>query len=190
MTIDVGRTTEFVATSLQPAIDRDWSVRAGQLEWNVEFTIEHMAAALSKYTLYLASRSTEPIAVRIVSRVDASQRERIDAIFRVGQALANVASMTPPDTRVFHAIGLIDVEGYVAMGCLEVLVHGYDVACGLDLPFDPPTELVRPVVARLIPWIEPTWDAIVGYTRLENHDDSWTVLSVPLTEWDKTIPTR
>jgi hypothetical protein len=69
---NVARTTEFVATALEPTIGRDWSVSAGQLEWNVEFTIEHIAAALSKYTLYLASRSTESIAVKIASRADAS----------------------------------------------------------------------------------------------------------------------
>lgn len=187
---NVARTTDFVANALEPTIGRDWSVPAGQLEWNVEFTIEHIAAALSKYTLYLASRSTESIAVRIASRADASQRERIDAIPRLGHALANVASMTPPDVRVFHASGMVDFEGYVAMGCLETLVHGYDVASGLDVPFDPPAEMVRPVVARFIPWIEPTWDAVVRYTRLENHDDSWTALSIPLAEWDGTIPKR
>src|SRR5687767_11106348 len=95
----------------RPSIGRDWSVLAGQLEWNVEYTIEHIAATLSKYTLYLASRSKEFIAVRIASRVGASQRERLDAIPSLGRALANVASMTSPDVRVFHASGMLDGRG-------------------------------------------------------------------------------
>lgn len=97
---DVARTTDFVATALEPAIGRDWSVRAGQLEWDVEFTIEHIASALSKYTLYLASRSKEVIPMRISSRPDISQRERLDAIPALGRALANVASTTPLDVRI------------------------------------------------------------------------------------------
>ncbi len=185
---DVARATEFVASALEPAIGRDWSVRAGQLEWSVEFTLEHIAAAVSKYTLYLASRSTESIALRIASRPDATQRERLDAIPSVGRALANVARTTPPHVRAFHANGLFDAEGYVALGCLEALVHGYDVASGLGLGFDPSDDIVRPVVARLLPWLEPTWDSLIGHTRRENSDDSWAILTRPLAEWDGTIP--
>lgn len=185
---DVARATEFVATELEPAIGRDWAVPAGQLEWTVDFTIEHIASALSKYTLYLASRSTESIAVRVVSRPDASQRERLDAIAQVGRALATVAETTPPEVRAFHASGLLDVEGYVALGCLEALLHGWDIASGLGLPFEPAPDLVRPVAARLMPWLPPTWTALLSHTRLENSDDSWRILTSPLQEWDGTIP--
>jgi hypothetical protein len=173
---DVANTTEFVATALEPAIGRDWSVPAGQLEWSIEYTLEHIAAALSKYTLYLASRSSESIAVRIVSRPDASQEERLDAIVSLGGALANVARATPPDVRAFHAIGPLDAEGYVALGSLEALVHGWDVASGLGLEYNPPDDLAQPIVTRLIPSREPTWQALLDHTRRETRDDSWTVL--------------
>lgn len=185
---DVAGTTAFVATALEPAVGREWSVRAGQLEWSVEYTLEHIAGALSKYTLYLASRSSEFIAVRVASWPEASQRERIDAISSLGRSLGHVADATPPDVRAFHASGLFDREGYVALGCLEALIHGWDVAVGLELDFGPPNELVRPVVARLMPWLEPTWEALISNTRLENKDDSWRILSTPIAEWDGTIP--
>lgn len=187
-TPDVERVTEFVATALEPAIGRDWSVRAGQLEWTVESTLEHIAAALSKYTLYLASRSQEVITVRVVSSVNASQRQRLDALPSLGRALANVADATPPDVRAFHASGLTDREGYLALGCLESLIHGYDMATGLGLEFDPPTDVVRAVVAWLTPWLDPAWDSLISYTRIENDDDSWRILTVPLAEWDGSIP--
>src|SRR4051812_32131042 len=103
MNADVTRASRFVADALEPAIGRDWSVLAGRLEWTVEFTMEHIAAALSKYTLYLASRSRESIAFRLETRPGATQRERIDAIARVGQALGNVAAQTPSDVRAFQA---------------------------------------------------------------------------------------
>lgn len=175
-------TTAFVASALEPAVGRDWSVHAGQLEWSVECTLEHIAAALSKYTLYLASRSSESIAVRVASRPEASQRERIDAIASLGRGLAHVADATPPGVRAFHASGLLDREGYVALGCLEALIHGWDVAVGLELDFGPPHDLVRPVVARLMPWLEPTWEALLDGTRLQNNDDSWRILTTPIAE--------
>lgn len=186
---DIERATRFVAEALEPAIGRDWSVRAGQLEWTVEFTVDHVIGALSKYTLYLSSRSQEYIAVRFSPWPEASQRERLDALRSLGRALANVAMATSPEVRAFHASGLFDPNGYVALGCLETLVHGYDIATGLGLDFEPPTEIVAPVAARLLPWIDPTWDAVVRYTRLENDDDSWTILTTPLEEWDGTIRT-
>lgn len=186
---DVASTTAFVVSALEPAVGRDWSVCAGRLEWSVGFTVEHIAAALSKYTLYLASRAPEFIAVRIATWPDASQEERLGAIALLGRSLANVATTTPPDVRVFHSNGLVDAEGYVAMGCLEALVHANDVATGLDFGFDPPDDLVRPVVARLMPWLEPTWGELLRYARLENNDDSWAILTVPVAEWDGAIPT-
>lgn len=37
------------------------------------------------------------------------------------------------------------------MGCVEALVHGYDIAQGLGLGLDPPRHLCRRVLARLFP---------------------------------------
>lgn len=37
------RTAEVVVAALRPGIGRDWSRRAGTLEWSVETTIAHMA---------------------------------------------------------------------------------------------------------------------------------------------------
>lgn len=187
---DAAQTTRLVTQALEPAVGRDWSVRAGRLDWTVEFTVEHIASALSKYTLYLASRSTEPIALRIESWPDSSQRERIDAIASVGRALRGVAAQTPPDARAFHANGLFDADGYEAFGCLECLVHGHDIAEGLGLDFAPPAEITQPVIARLVPWIEPTWESLLKHTgRIgASNNDEWTILTQPLNEWDGTIP--
>ena len=56
---------EIVADSLAVHVARDWLVRAGPLEWDVERTVTHMVTAPAKYTLYVASQSEEFIALRI-----------------------------------------------------------------------------------------------------------------------------
>lgn len=188
MQADAAATTAWISTALGPGVGRDWSARAGQLEWTIDFTIEHITAALSKYILYLASQSPEFIAVRATSWPEASEEERLSAIAALGRGLHNTASTTPAEARAFHASGFFDAEGYEALGCLEALVHGYDVATGLGLDFEPPETLVRPTVARLLPWLEPTWAALLKHSRLENSDDSWRILTVPLVEWDGSIP--
>src|SRR5580658_7357089 len=53
---DVIAAAAIVEAALRPVVARDWSVRAGPLEWDVEQTITHMISATAKYTLYLASR--------------------------------------------------------------------------------------------------------------------------------------
>jgi hypothetical protein len=41
---DVIAAATAAGAALRPAIGRDWSVRAGPLEWNVEQTITHLIA--------------------------------------------------------------------------------------------------------------------------------------------------
>jgi hypothetical protein len=82
-----------------------------------------------------------------------------------------------------------------------MLVHGYDCATGLGLPFEPPDELVGAVIGRLCPWLsggaEPAWRELLWHTgRIEllgrpaHDDDEWRLVTGPLDEWDGTIPVR
>ena len=195
---DIVDAAEYVRGALDPAIGMDWSVPAGRLEWDCDFTITHMAAACTKYTVYLASRSTRFIAVRVDRWPNATQTERLDAIVGVAHALANVAAATPPDSRAYHATGMFDADGYVAMACSEVLVHGHDIATGLGLPIDPPDDLCGAMVGRLAPWLaggESAWPAFLWHAgridlpgRESHDDDTWTLLRGPLSEWDGEIP--
>lgn len=198
---DVVGAAQYTREALDGAIGMDWSVCAGRLDWDVDFTLMHTAGALTKSTLYLASRSTRFIAVHMDRWPGASQAEQLDAMVGAAHALANVAAASPPGSRAFHALGMFDAEGYVAMGGKEVLIHGHDCATGLGLPFEPPDDLVRAIVERAFPWLvadhEPPWRALLWYTgridipgRESRGGASWTVLTCPLDEWDGTIPTQ
>ena len=110
--------------------------------------------------------------------------------------LADVARATPPDVRAFHTSGMADADGFLAMGCDEALVHGWDIAEGLDVDFEPPVELAERVLRRLFPWApedEHPWDALlwangrIPLDDLPQSDPGWEWWSAPLDEWDGEV---
>jgi hypothetical protein len=150
--------------ALRPGVDADWSVRAGDLEWSVDRTIAHMTGAVGKYAFYLSSRSTRHVAVRVWPADDATRQERLEAIEGCAAALAGVAATALPDAFGFHVTGMRNAGEFVAMACEELLVHTYDVTCGLELPYEPPEELCRLVIEHCYPGQDvqhPVWPFLV-----------------------------
>ena len=90
----------------------------------------------------------------------------------------------------FHAWGMGDAEAFLARGANEVLVHGWDVATGLGLAFDPPTEVCAPIVRRRFPWVSDDVDHWATLLTAEGRDGGprWIPLEIPLEEWDGVAP--
>ncbi len=141
-----------VVAALEPGLDADWSVRAGELDWTVDRTISHMTGAPAKYAFYLSSRSTRYVAIRAGWPVDdATRQERLEAIEACAAALAGVAATAPKDAFGFHVGGMQNAEQFLAKACYELLIHTYDVTRGLGLPYQPPEELSRLVIEHHYP---------------------------------------
>src|SRR5439155_20094125 len=124
------------------------------LEWDVEMTVAHFIGALAKETLYLASRSTRFIAINPGKFRNATHAELVRSIVPAAQALADTAVAPPPGALAYHNTGMTDAEGYLAMGCGEVLVHTWDACRGLAVEFPGSDELAAAVLARTFPWVE------------------------------------
>lgn len=153
-----------VVAALRPGVNADWSVRAGNLEWTVDRTIAHMTGAPAKYAFYLSSRSTRYVAVRVMPSEDATRQERLEAIEACAAALAGAAATAPKGAVGFHVSGMRNAEQFLAMACEELLVHTYDVTCGLGLPYEPPDELCRLVIEYMYPGRDeqhPRWPYLV-----------------------------
>jgi hypothetical protein len=181
--------------ALAPALDRDWSARAGDLEWSCRRTLDHVIDALIHYAGNLATRST---GLRSSPDVDTSNRPVFFALTMVETAaaiLAEVVRAAPPGARGCHEAGMADASGFVAMGCEEILVHSDDIAQGLGTTLRPPVDLAARVRSRLFPWaptdVDP-WDALrwaAGRTALPAHPrlgPDWGWHCAPLAEWDGT----
>jgi hypothetical protein len=146
--VAAGATAE---AALKPVVGRDWSVRAGPLEWDVEQTITHMIAATAKYTLYLASRCEHFIGLSLTRWPDATNEEVIDSVLPVATGLAAVAAITPSAVRAYHVTGPSSAADYVGRACVELLVHTDDALNGLGVAFAPPADLCQRVLAQQFP---------------------------------------
>ena len=138
--------------TLAPALDADWSVPAGPLTWTCRETLDHISDALGFYCgqlRYPRRRSTTPFPQRR-SRLDDPAPLRRDRLRR-GHAWGDCTA-SPPDIRAFHRMGIADPEGFLAMGCEEILVHTWDISQGLELHMQPPDEIAQAVLHRLFPW--------------------------------------
>ena len=156
---DVIAAAATAEAALRPVAGRDWSVRAGPLEWDVEATITHMIGATAKYTLYLASRCEHFIGVSVTRWPDATNEEVLDSIVPVATGLAAVAASTPASVRVYHATGPSSAVDYIGRACVELLVHTDDALSGLGVAFAPPADLCRRVRAQQFPEAGATGDA-------------------------------
>ena len=185
--------------TLAPAADRDWSAKAGTLDWDCRATLDHMVNAPLFHGTNLAMRSKQRLNSVRAGNPTASVSDLIASMEHSATILARVASATPPNERGFHPAGMADAQGFVALSSNELLLHTHDIATGLGLTFEAPAELSGLVLRRLFPWapsdLEP-WAALLWLTSrgsLPGRPDGggdWMSHPAPLSEWDGAIPRR
>jgi hypothetical protein len=186
-------------STLEPALDRDWSVPAGDLEWDCRRTLDHIVDCLVLYAAYLASRPPGRLSPPRNGDPGASPAQLLHTVGATAAILAEVARAAPPGTRAFHPAGMADVTGWIAMGCEEILLHTDDIAQGLALPCRPPDDLSTRIVLRLFPWAPhdgDPWAALrwaAGRAALPARPrlgPDWYWHCAPLAEWDGTVKKR
>jgi uncharacterized protein (TIGR03083 family) len=185
--------------TLEPALDRDWSVPAGELDWDCRRTLDHIADTLFFYAALLATRATERIAPPRNGDVAASPAQLLATVEAAAAILADVIRAAPPGTRAFHPAGMADETGWLGMACEEILLHTDDIARGLGFPFRPADDLCVRIATRIFPWAPADadpWAALrwaAGRTALPDRErlgHDWWWHCAPLSEWDGTIRKR
>src|ERR1700722_17538420 len=122
---DLEAAADSVVATLRPGIGLDWDARrAGSLDWSVRETLVHAASTCVFYAIHLAGSATYELPVTLASVGHPSNGELLDVLAASPRVLSDLARSVPSDRRAFHAHGMADVEGWLAMGCAEVLVHG------------------------------------------------------------------
>jgi uncharacterized protein (TIGR03083 family) len=143
----VAAAATVVVDALQPLVDRDWSARAGDLEWSCAHTAAHIAHDLTKYSAQLAGRVDETyLRFKVVVAPDESPAEHLRILRSAAQLLVAIVEVVSDDARAWH-YGLTDRSGFAAMGIGEMFVHTYDITSGLDVDWRPPAHLAELALA-------------------------------------------
>ncbi|WP_436738224.1 GNAT family N-acetyltransferase [Streptomyces sp. BBFR102] len=147
------------AELLRSVADRDWAVPAGSLEWSVRRTVEHVADDLIAYAGQLTGRAASGyVGYGIALDEGLSNEDAAGVVTATGGLLSAVVRTTPPGVRGWHsfAYGAGDRTGFAGMGVAEVLLHTYDIACGLGVArWRPPSRLSQSLLAHLFPHVQP-----------------------------------
>jgi hypothetical protein len=152
----VGAAVAETRRALWPRVAADWSVLAPDLEWSCWKTGVHIADCLVFYASQIIDQPAEGYVPFEITMLDEAKPEGLlRAIVVGGVILERTVAGASPDDRGFHNYGTSDAEGFAAMGVVETLVHGYDIALGLGLDWRPPADLCEPVLARLFPDAPP-----------------------------------
>lgn len=160
---------ENVVSTLRTGTDRDWSTPAATLDWDCRHTTEHIGDCLLSYAGQLTVEPRERyVPFMAHADTDAPPEGLLEFVLMGGRVLASVVRTSPAGARAYHPTGLADREGFMGMGCVEVLVHGHDVATGLGLELDPPREVCARVLDRMFPE--------QAASAADAEDDPWAVL--------------
>lgn len=196
---DVVAAAALCRSALEPALGRDWSTPAGDLTWTCRRTLDHVADALVLYASHLATRAPARLPHLRNGDPERTPAELLTVVGAAAAVLAGVARAAPPGVRGFHGAGMADADGFLAMGCEEILIHTDDIAAGLGVTFRPPDDLTGRMLRRLFPWA-PTdgdpWAAVrwaSGRVALPDRprlSPDWYWHCAPLAEWDGTVNTR
>ncbi len=138
--------------ALTPVGDADWSVPAGDVEWSCRQTAAHIADDLFSYASQVLARPVVGyLPVEAVVEERGTNVEVLEVVVMCGDLLRLAVAAAPSEARAWHPCGVSDPDGFAAMGILETLVHGYDIAQGLGVEWLPPDALCAPAVERLFP---------------------------------------
>lgn len=185
--------------TLSPALERDWSEPAHDMEWSCQRTLDHLVNVMLYYSAHLATRATERLLPPRDGEPVTPPAQLLQLLQSTAAILADVVRAAPPDARGFHGAGMADGMGFLGMGCEEILMHTYDIASSLEIPFTAPEPLAAKVLARIFPWA-PTnvsaWESLqwcsgrIALPDRERQDENWFWHCAPLSEWDGTMRRR
>jgi uncharacterized protein (TIGR03083 family) len=161
---DLDEACQTVTTVLRTVLRRDWRTAAGTGIWTARATAEHLGETLLAYAVQLVVRPDGRYASMVATAGDAPL-DLLEFVRAGTGILGSTVRTAAPDVRAFHPSGMADPEGFAGMGCVELLVHGEDIARGLGLGLDPSRDVCERVLARMFP------DLTTG--PLAGTDDAW-----------------
>ena len=154
--------------AMTKADDGDWSVRAGDLQWDCRATMLHIASDFVGYATQLTAPRVHGYAPFDLVLDGTPEPSGLRDVVRAnGGVLSAVVRTVEPTTLSWHPFGMAGPADFAAMGIVEILVHTEDLSRGLGFPWEPPAELCARVLDHLFsnaPRGDEPWHALLGAT--------------------------
>jgi len=107
---------------LDAAVDREWSMPAGDLEWSCRRTAAHVADVLFSYAgQVVAQPDAAYLPMELVVEDAATPDRLVASVVTCAELLHLACRAAPAGLRAWHPAGVADAEGFAAMGVVEVL---------------------------------------------------------------------
>ena len=170
-----------------------WLEKPPSMEWTRLTTVSHICRAMLFYATQLAGRSDTRVEYILPDETIMVGEKLPDLMMSQVRLLAAVAESAPPESRAWHPTGLPDPEGFLAMGCAEVMLHTWDTVGGTDVQLLGDEGVADRVLQRLFPWVPtdtPRWDTLLFSTGrgelpgYESPSDRWMWHNDVLEMWD------
>jgi hypothetical protein len=164
---DLRNLSELVGSIWLSAANKDWSVRAGTLEWSCLQTADHAVDCVYAPAFFLASRRTDSYPdvgrdLRLGARANPSRL--VHSLEIATRLLVGVVNDAKPheEAIIFQRPSVIVAApaDFAPRGALELALHAHDVCSGLGVPFVPPMELCQRLREHTRAW--PMWTSMWG----------------------------
>ena len=193
---DLRASAAIARETLSKLSDAEWNAVPPHMTWTRRDTAIHSISANNNYATQLASGIPAGVAGFRPDYQGIETAKIPELITSVAAVHARVAEASPPGTRGFHPAGSPDPEGFLGMGCIEILMHAWDAVDGTTVEIVAPDDLSERIVRRMFPWSSvdaPGWQALLFETGrgeisgLESPGDSWMWHNAPLDEWNGEV---
>ena len=174
---DLETLTDVVAEAWTAGADRDWSARAGTLEWSCTQTADHAVDCVFAPAFFLASRRTDAYpdaGENFTVGPNATPAQLVEALHIASRVLAAVVADADPSVRavIFRRPSVVTAPpaDFLPRGALELILHAHDVCAGLGVEFEPPSTVCAHLIEHTADW---PWAAIGWARPVLETDDPW-----------------
>jgi Mycothiol maleylpyruvate isomerase N-terminal domain. len=170
---DFAAVSTLALDAWRAGLDRDWSVPAGTLKWSCFETADHTINCAFSYAFFLASRAQTayPPFGEVDALPEATPADLVDGLRAMTNLLYAIIVAAPPETQAIISRHPTPRTGspndFAARGAHELILHAYDISCGLGVPFDPPRETCQRLMDHTAAW---------PFGEVVRTDDPWSDL--------------
>lgn len=129
-----------------------WESPAASVGWTCWRTADHICGDFAHYAAQVIGQPRDHYVKFSFDTSRATTPEELREVVRVsGGLLAAAVRTASPDSIGWHPHGYFTPAGFAAIGAAEGLVHGHDIAAGLNLSWSPDPRLCERVLGKVFP---------------------------------------